>query len=166
MLIDRLRPALSFEKLASLRQDLLLVLPNLHRVNAVFLGNFVQRLQAPDGFDPDLRLQVGAWNLSFDRTAFNQDATQPVRAMRPITPACAMASGRTAMRILPVEDGPLELLRARGNAVPVLLIKAFNCAAERAAGLPMAPMIAWSNRSTWTRCRRGLLLRRGTAPRT
>lgn len=48
VLIDRLRPALPFEKFASLGQDLLLVLPHLHRVHAVFLGNFVQRLQPTD----------------------------------------------------------------------------------------------------------------------
>jgi hypothetical protein len=58
-------PVYRIKKLASLGQDLLLLLPHLHRVHAVFLGNFVQHLQAAGGFEPEFCLQVSAWNLSF-----------------------------------------------------------------------------------------------------
>ena len=57
MLIHRLRAALAFIKLTSLRQDRLIVLPNLYWVKAIFLGNFIQRLQAADSFESNLAFE-------------------------------------------------------------------------------------------------------------
>jgi hypothetical protein len=64
VLADRLRSTFSRKQLARLRQNLLLILADLNRMNPIFLGNFVDNLDASYRLQADLGLELRSVNFS------------------------------------------------------------------------------------------------------
>ena len=58
----RLWASFAFEQRLGLLLDLFLPLAHLHRMNAVLLTNFIDRLDSPQGLQSDLRLERIAFN--------------------------------------------------------------------------------------------------------